>query len=264
MNSELRPRRRQVAMFLATLVYAFMSIYILLMAPFGLLWSWMSGDSRVLYCLGRFCIRAAGLLCRVKVVREGQEKIAPGENYVFLSNHQGNFDGPVLCHAIPRDWKALIKKEMMRLPVLSMVLKQVRFVPIERLNPKQAQAGIDLGAKLLKEGCSFVAFPEGTRSRDGRLGEFKKGVFIMAIKAQAPIMPVTIVGSAQIQPPGRYGIRPGHIKVIFHDPIVTAGMQIEDRHRLVQLTREAIASGLPREASETSAPLPATANAADY
>jgi 1-acyl-sn-glycerol-3-phosphate acyltransferase len=229
----------------ATLVYAFTGIYILLMAPIGLTWSWISGDSGILYRLGRFCIRVSGWLCGVKVIQQGREKIAPGATYVFLSNHQGNFDGPVLCHAIPRDWKALIKKEMMRLPVLSLVLKHVKFVPIERLNPKKAQEAIDYGAKLLKEGCSFVAFPEGTRSRDGRLGEFKKGVFIMAIKAQVPIIPVTIAGSAQIQPPGKYSIRPGCIKIIFHDPIITAGMQLEDRHRLVQLTRDAIASALP-------------------
>jgi len=229
----------------ATLVYLFMGVFILLMAPFGLLWSSISGDCRILYRLARFCIRVSGWICGVRVIEQGRGKITPGATYVFLSNHQGNFDGPVLCHAIPRDWKALIKKEMMRLPVLSIVLRRVQFVPIERLNPKQAQAAIDEGAKLLKEGCSFLAFPEGTRSRDGQLGEFKKGVFIMAIRAQVPIIPITIVGSAQIQPPGRYSIHPGSIKITYHDPISTAGMQLEDRHRLVQLTRQAIASALP-------------------
>jgi 1-acyl-sn-glycerol-3-phosphate acyltransferase len=238
--------------FRATLVYAFMGIYILLLAPFGLAWSWMSGDCRILYCLARFCIRAAGLICGVRVIQEGRGKIAPGVNYVFLSNHQGNFDGPILCHAIPRDLKALVKKEMMRLPVLSTVLKNVRFVPIERLNPKNAQAAIERGAKLLSEGCSFFAFPEGTRSRDGRLGDFKKGVFIMAIKGQVPVMPVTIIGSAAIQPPGKYSIRPGCIKIVFHDPISTAGMHIEDRHRLVELTREAIASALTQKCEDGS------------
>jgi 1-acyl-sn-glycerol-3-phosphate acyltransferase len=233
-----------VAAVRATLVYLFMVVYILLLAPFGLAWSWISGNGRILYTLARFCIRVSGLICGVRVIQEGREKIAPGVNYVFLSNHQGNFDGPVLCHAIPRDWKALIKKEIMRLPVLSLVLKTVQFVPIERLNPKNAQAAIDRGTKLLKEGCSFLAFPEGTRSRDGRLGDFKKGVFIMAIKAQTPVMPVSIVGSAAIQPPGKYSIRPGRIKIVFHEPIITTGMQIEDRHRLVQLTRESIASAL--------------------
>jgi 1-acyl-sn-glycerol-3-phosphate acyltransferase len=77
------------------------------------------------------------------------------------------------------------------------------------------------------------------------LGDFKKGVFIMAIKAGAPILPVTIQGSNAIQRPKQYGINPGTIRVVFHDPISTEGMDLEDRNRLIQRTREAIASGLP-------------------
>lgn len=209
-----------------------------------MLWTALSGNSRSLYGLARFCIRAAGWMSGVKVSIRGAEKILPGLTYVFLSNHQGNCDGPVLVHAIPRDWSALIKKEMMRLPVFSLVLKQVKFVPIERTNAKDAHYGIERGVKLLKEGTSFVAFPEGTRSRDGRLGEFKKGVFIMALKAQTPIVPITILNSTNVQPPGAYGFRPGCIEVIFHDPIETKGMTVEDRNALVQMTRDAIASSL--------------------
>ena len=230
----------------ATLIYLFVGLYVLILAPFAMLWTFMSGNSALIYRLARFCIRAAGWMGGVRVHVRGREKIAPGTTYVFLSNHQGNFDGPVLVHAIPRDWSALIKKEMMKLPVLSLVLKQVKFIPIERSNPQKARAAIAHGSKLLAAGKSFLAFPEGTRSRDGRLGEFKKGVFIMAIEAQAPVVPVTILDSAKVQPPGKYGIRPGHIQVIFHDPIETKGMTLEDRDRLVQLTRSAISSALAK------------------
>ena len=229
----------------ATFVYLFVGLFVVLAFPFVFLWTLIARDPHFLYILARFCIRTAGWLSGVRVSVEGREKILPGRTYVFLSNHQGNFDGPVLCHVVPRDLRALIKKEMMRLPVLSLVLKQAQYVPIERLNPKQAQAGIDLGAQMLKEGKSFFAFPEGTRSRDGRLGEFKKGVFIMAIRARTPVIPVTILNSNKIQPPGSYGIRPGSIRVIFHDPIETEGMDLEDRNLLVQLTRDAIVSRLP-------------------
>jgi 1-acyl-sn-glycerol-3-phosphate acyltransferase len=228
----------------ATLVYLFIGLFVLLCAPPAMLWTLIANDSRLIYILARFCIRVSGILCGIRVASEGREKIIPGRTYFFLSNHQGNFDGPVLCHAIPRNWKALIKSEMMRLPILSLALKQVQFVPIERMNPKKAHLGIEQGAKMLAGGSSFIAFPEGTRSRDGRLGEFKKGAFIMAIEAQVPIMPVTIIGSAAIQPPGSYAINPGRIRIIFHDPISTEGMNIEDRNRLIELTRQAIASGL--------------------
>jgi len=229
----------------STLVYLFVGLYILVVAPLAMLWTLVTRDSRLIYILARFCIRTAGWIGRVQVLVFGQEKILPGKTYVFLSNHLGNFDGPVLCHVVPRDMKALIKKEMMRIPIFSLVLKQVQFVPIERLNPKKAHEEIEIGAGLLREGKSFFAFPEGTRSRNGRLGEFKKGVFIMAIKAQAPVIPVTILGSNKIQPPGQFRIRPGIIQVIFHDAISTEGMDLEDRNRLVQLTRDAIASKLP-------------------
>jgi len=187
----------------------------------------------------------AGWMCAIKITCHGKEKLLPNQTYVFLSNHQGNFDGPIIVHVTQRDLRALIKQEMMRLPVLSLVLKRLRFVPIDRREPKKARSGIDQGANLLKEGYSFFAFPEGTRSRDGRLGEFKKGVFIMALKAGTPVVPISIVDSNRIQPPGRYAISPGVVEVIFHDPIPTDKMTLDDRHRLVSMTREAIASALP-------------------
>lgn len=231
----------------ATALYFFVGLYIALAAPPAMLWGVISGNTSLLYRLARFCVRAAGWMVGISVRVHGHNKIVPGATYVFLSNHQGNLDGPVLLHSIPRDWAALIKKEMMSLPILSLVLRQVQFVPIERTNAKKAHAGIELGAQRLLNGKSFVAFPEGTRSRDGRLGEFKKGVFIMAIKAQAPVIPVTIRNSATVNPPGRYGMRPGCIEVVFHEAIETRGMTLDDRDRLVQLVRNAIASGLHSE-----------------
>lgn len=229
----------------ATIVYLFMAIYIVLLALPAILYTILTRNNSLLFTLSRFCVRMAGFLSGVKVLVIGKEKILPGQTYVFLSNHQGNVDAPVFLHVIPRDWTALIKKEMMRLPILSLVLKRAQFVPIERLNPKQAHLGIEQGAKLLSEGKSFLAFPEGTRSRDGHLGTFKKGVFIMAIKAQTPIIPITILDSAKVQAPGEYRIRPGTIQVIIHDVIETKGMILEDRNLLVQRVREAIACALP-------------------
>jgi 1-acyl-sn-glycerol-3-phosphate acyltransferase len=229
----------------ATLVYVFVALYILILGPIAMLWALITGKTGLIYDLARFCIRVSGAMCGVKVRIRGREKVLPGRTFVFLSNHQGNFDAPVLAHAIPRDWRALIKKEVMRLPVLSLVLRQVQMVPIDRSDPQKARNSIDQGVRLLRQGYSFIAFPEGTRSRNGRLGEFKKGVFIMALKAGVPIVPISIVNSSAIQPPGEYGIRPGTIHVVFHDPIPTENLGMEDRDRLVDLTRAAIASGLP-------------------
>ena len=229
----------------ATLVYLYIGISVLVLAPFGLLWTVCVKDAHLLFCLSRICIRSAGWLAGVCVTVEGREKIDFARTFVFLSNHRGNFDGPVLLHVIGRDLRALIKNEMMRLPILSLILRVMEFVPLERDNPKQARAGIERGVKLIREGKSFFAFPEGTRSRDGSLGDFKKGVFIMAIQAKTPVVPITIVNSAAIQPPGIYGIRPGRIRVVIHDPIETMEMTVENRHALIRQTRAAISSALP-------------------
>jgi 1-acyl-sn-glycerol-3-phosphate acyltransferase len=222
-------------------------LYVAVMTPVSLACVAVTGNTDLLYTLARLCIRLAGTICGVRVTVSGREKIQAGQAYFFLSNHQGNFDGPVLCHAIPRNWKALIKKEMMRLPILSLVLKKIQLVPIDRLDPGKAHASIEYAASLLAAGHSFVAFPEGTRSRNGQLGTFKKGAFIMALKAQVPVMPVSIVNSGKIQPPGAYAILPGTIEVIFHDPIPTDKMTLGDRDKLIEMTRAAIASGLPNQ-----------------
>ena len=215
-----------------------------LLAPFCLVWAVCVKNAQALFHLSRFCIRAAGWMAGVRVSVEGHEKIDPARTCVFLSNHRGNFDGPVLLHVLGRDLRALIKKEMMRLPILSLILRVMEFVPLERANPKQSRAGIEHAASLIRGGKSFFAFPEGTRSRDGSLGKFKKGSFLMAIQAEVPVVPITIMNSAAIQPPGSYGIRPGIIRVVIHDPIETRGMTFEDRNELIQLTRAAIASAL--------------------
>ena len=227
-----------------TLVYIFIGIYALILTPFSIIWTACIKDPHVILCLARFCIRVVGVMSGVRVDVAGREKIDAKRTCIFLSNHQGNFDGPVLMHVLNRDMLALVKKELLRVPVLSSILRAAQFVPLERANPKQARAGIERGAQLLKEGKSFFSFPEGTRSRDGSLGEFKKGVFIMAIKASVPVVPITISNSSAIQPPGSYSIHPGRIRVVIHDPIETQEMTLEDRNILIQQTRAAIASAL--------------------
>ncbi len=241
-----------MSVIIATLVYTFIALYLLIMAPIAMAWTILVRDTTFVYNVARVCVRIAGWMCRVRVKVKGREKITPGRNYVFLSNHQGNFDGPVLLHVIPRDFRGLVKKEMMRIPILSWVMKLVHFVPVDRSDSVRARASLDYGAGLLAQGYSFIAFPEGTRSRDGRLGPFKKGVFLMALKAGAPILPITILNTRRIQPPGAYGIRPGTVAIIFHDPIPTQGLGVDARDRIIDLTRAAIASGLDEQDRSSS------------
>jgi 1-acyl-sn-glycerol-3-phosphate acyltransferase len=209
-----------------------------------MIWTYLSGNPSFIYSASFFGLRVAGLICGVSVTIRGKEKIDRQQTYLFLSNHQGNFDGPILVWASGRELRAVVKKEMMSLPVLSSVMRQLKFVPIDRTDPAKARASIEQAACYLKKGISFFAFPEGTRSRDGRLNPFKKGVFHMALQAGVPIMPVTINNTRMIQPPDTYSMQPGEVEIIFHDPIPTKDLTIEDRDYLVEATRTAIASGI--------------------
>jgi 1-acyl-sn-glycerol-3-phosphate acyltransferase len=228
----------------ATGVYLFVGLYVAIAAPISIVWALATGKAGHFFSLARFCMCIAGWMSGIRLQVSGREQILPGRTYLFLSNHQGNFDGPLLFYATGRDLSAVIKKEMMRIPVLSIIFRKTNFVPIDRADPMKARAGIDRAARLLKDGHSFFAFPEGTRSRDGSLGPFKKGVFVMAIKAGVPVMPVSIRNSRAIQPPGCYSITAAAVDVIFHAPIPTDRLHIEDRDKLLRWTRDAISAGL--------------------
>ena len=229
----------------ATFVYVFVGLYVLIMSPIAFLWAWLSGDTPFIYRAGRFCLYVAGWMCGVRVRVQGKEIFSSGQPFLFLSNHQGNLDAPVIiCCVADRELRALFKKEMMRIPVLPLAMKKVGFVPIDRTDPASAHASLHEGVQMLRDGHSFFAFPEGTRSRDGSLGPFKKGVFHMAIKAGVPVVPVTIKNTNVLQPPGSYRIRPGTVEVTFHSPIPTSELHAEDRDRLIEAVRTAIAAAL--------------------
>ena len=97
----------------------------------------------------------------------------------------------------------------------------------------------------LEAGYSFLAYPEGTRSPDGRLQPFKRGLFVMAIRSGASIVPVSVSGARKIMPKGKFAIYPGRVRITFHDPISTLGMDsVADRQKIINLTRQAIVTGL--------------------
>lgn len=113
----------------------------------------------------------------------------------------------------------IAKKEFFRVPILGRGMVLRGFIPIDRKNRAQAIEAIEAGARALKAGHSFLIFLEGTRSPDGRLQGFKKGAFIMAMKARAPIVPISISASARVMPKGKFEIHHGVVRVTVHDPV---------------------------------------------
>lgn len=241
--------------FLVTLVTF---AYVLVLGPPLLIYGWLTGNTGPIYKTGQLGAKMALWLAGVRLEVKGLENIPPDCAVVFMANHQGNSDPPVLLALLP-PIVILTKKEFFRVPVLGRAMRARGFVPVDRKNREQAIAAVEQAVARLKEGKSFLVFPEGTRSPDGRLQAFKKGVFVMALKAQTPIVPISISGSARIMRKGEFVMHPGLIRITAHAPIPTAGRTLDDRGLVMEQVRQALLAGLDKDEwplEELAAPSP--------
>jgi 1-acyl-sn-glycerol-3-phosphate acyltransferase len=162
---------------------------------------------------------------------------------VYCVNHSSNLEPPVVFAALwplfPR-LRVLYKAELRKLPILVRAFDLAGFVPLERGNREQSLPAIDRAAAALGEGASFMIYPEGTRSRTGDLLPFKKGGFIMAIKGQAPVVPVAIDGARDAMKKGSPIIRPVTVRLRFGEPVETAGLTMGNRDQVIGAVRSRI------------------------
>ncbi len=190
----------------------------------------------------RVSLRLAGIRVRV----EGLENIPSGV-CVFASNHASNLDPVALVPNIPRRVALLAKKEVFRIPILSKAISLAKLVPVDRADKEAAAESVDIAVSYLKDGLSFCVYPEGTRSRDGRLLPFKKGTFLMAIRAAAWVVPVSLAGTQRLMRKGDWTIHPGEVVVRYGHAINAAEYSEDQRDELRQRIQESVAAGLPVE-----------------
>ncbi len=185
---------------------------------------------------GKIQLRTTGS----RVTLQGLEHLDPRKSYIVVSNHQSFFDIFSLLGHLPLQFRWIAKAELFRIPLLGWAMTRTGYIRIDRDSPKKAYRSMLRAAEKVRDGVSILIFPEGTRSPDGILQPFKKGVFLIALKSQAPILPVAIRGTRDIMRKNDWRAYPGHVEIRIFPPIPTAGFSTDKEAELSAQVRNTL------------------------
>jgi 1-acyl-sn-glycerol-3-phosphate acyltransferase len=216
-----------VICFFSTVVLGTVAIFLSLFDPSGNI------PHLVARLWGRIQLGTTGTKVRI----QGLENLDPQKTYIVVSNHQSNFDIFALLGYLPIQFRWTAKAELFRLPFLGWAMSRIGYIPIERDSPKKAYRSMLQAAEKVRKSVSVMIFPEGTRSPDGKLHTFKKGLFLIALKSQAPILPIAIRGTGKIMPKGDWRTHAGKVDIIVAPAIETAGIPPQREGELSDLVR---------------------------
>ena len=189
----------------------------------------------------------------IKVRVRGLEHIDPDRSHIYMSNHQSNFDIPVLLGCLPVQTRWLAKAELFKIPIFGRAMRGAGYISIDRSNRESAFQSLKKAAETIRNGTSVLIFPEGTRSEDGKIRPFKKGGFVLAVDAGVPIVPVIIHGTRRIMPKHQLMIRPGPVSLDILEPVETSGYTRETKNELVREIRDIMVRARERtERGETA------------
>jgi len=223
-----------------------LSLYILLVGPPLIVYTLITNNPDAIYWAGingvMFFVRLAGVKVRVL----GTERI-PSGTCLFVANHTSAMDAPAVVGAIPRRIAILLKESLFRWPVVGRAFLSARFIPVDRRSRESAIASVDKATVAMRNGQSFLIYPEDTRSPDGRLQPVKKGAVVMAINAGVQIVPVACSGAHRVMVKKSLAIHPGEIVVEFLEAIDASKYSLPQREALNELVHDAMAAGLPAE-----------------
>jgi len=228
----------------------FWALALIPVALFLIPWSFLVGNVNLMYRVFMWGASTGVRLTGVKVHAVGLDKLDPARTYIFMSNHVSNIDPPLTVPLIPRRTSVLVKQELFKVPVLGKAMRMGSLLPVDRGNREAGIAAVKAGTEVVRQGLNLTIYVEGKRSFDGKLLEFKKGPFYLAMEAQVPVVPITVSGTHYVMPKRRFAIKPGKVEVIFHDPIEPKNFG--SRECLMEKVRQVIDSGLPPELQQTS------------
>ena len=197
------------------------------------------------YCINQLWTWLVLRIARISLTVRGLENLDPSEQYVFMVNHQSNIDIPVLVQSLTQfQLRWIAKKELLWVPLFGWAMWATKHIIVNRSDPTDAVKSLERAKRRIAAGISVVVFPEGTRTRNGKLLSFKKGGFLLALKTGKNIVPVTINGSGQLLPSGDWRLRSGNVEVIVGKPIMTVTYHAGRTRLLSDRVRQAIAAHL--------------------
>ena len=196
--------------------------------------------------LGRYWGKSICALSGVAVKIEGLENLTPDKTYIFAANHQSQFDILTLQGYLKFNFRWLAKKELFQVPIWGTAMKKAGYIPIDRSRGRQALKSLDEAAKRIADGTSVIIFPEGTRSRDGKLQPFKAGGMVLAIKAGVDLVPVAISGTHEVLAKGRLMLHPGNVLIRIGKPVPTTDYRTNQKHELARRLQQEVAGLLGR------------------
>lgn len=177
----------------------------------------------------------------VKVKVEGLHNIDKGGPYIFAANHQSQFDIFAMQGCFDFDFRWLAKKELFQIPLFGRAMQLAGYISIDRSHGREALKSLQEAAERIAAGTSVILFPEGTRSLDGKLHDFKSGGMVLAIKSGVPLVPVGISGTYEILPKGRLLAKPGHVIIRVGKPIETRQFSAGQKHELAAKIQSEVA-----------------------
>jgi 1-acyl-sn-glycerol-3-phosphate acyltransferase len=229
---------RSVLLVIVFLLLTLLAIPVLLVSA-------LLGLRDVFLAYGCWMMRIGRFILGIDVEAEGRDRIDRRTPYIFMCNHLSFLDAPLLMTVLDRAARVIVKRFVFRIPVLGLGMRFSGYVPLDKEGAGAGRKSIARAAQLIIEKrYSFLIYPEGVRSWDGKLLPFRRGGFFLALETGVPIVPVSIKGTYELMPRGKWLVRKGRVRIVFHEPVPVTGLTVETIPELMEKVRTAVSSGL--------------------